>query len=129
MLREIRTFCQNCGKPFMVCLCCTVAGIGFAKVDPLAKQLPARAHQTALTALATGTAGPGAHLVVHNEVTGQRITAMWPDQRGQPALGPTGPGPAGDNWRPKVVSTTGPTGAYAGSSGREFPKGPTGATG
>jgi hypothetical protein len=123
---KFSNFCKKCGKPFTVCLCLTVAGVGFAKVDPLAKQPPAHALGAVLTAGATGTVGPVSQMVVHDQVTGQRITALLPNQRAQPALGPTGT--AGNSWRSEVASVTGPTGP-AGGSKSELPKGPTGATG
>jgi hypothetical protein len=108
----------------MVCLCVAVAGVGFAKVDPRAKQPPAHALGTVLTVGMTGTAGPASQMVVHNQATGQRISILWPDQRAQSAFGPTGP--AGNSWRPDVANVTGPTGP-AGGIKSEFPKGPTGA--
>jgi hypothetical protein len=125
-------FCQRCLK--FVCTCVVTASIvgllsGIATAN-VQGDLPSDHAVGVLTAGTTGATGTASQIhVVHNEITDQEYIVVRPDQRGQPALGPTGPGPAGGNWRPKVVSMTGPTGAYAGSSGREFPKGPTGATG
>jgi hypothetical protein len=83
----ISDWCAKCRKPVVYCLCLAVSAVGFAKVDPVVKPLPAHAVEVTLTATTSGTSEAG-QIVVHNQVTGQRIVAMWPDQRGQAIFPP-----------------------------------------
>lgn len=80
--------CAKCKKPVVYCLCLAVSVVGFAKVDPLVKPLPAHAMEVTLMAATTSATSQAGQIAVHNQVTGQRIVAVWPDQRGQAIVPP-----------------------------------------
>ena len=84
----IRNLCAKCRKPFLFCLCAAVSVVGYSKIDPHVKPLPAHAVEATM-ATAGGPTGAAGQNVAYDQVTGRRIVATWPDQRGQAIFGPT----------------------------------------
>jgi len=91
------------------------------KGDLQVTTVPAHAVDSLLTAGMTGTAGSATHmLAVHDQITGQRYVAVWPDQRRPVAIGSTDPA---RNEARLEVQSRGPTGSAI-AIVSEFPNAP-----